>query len=169
MSDNIVNNSSDNSLTNNLTDVDEKSFTRRGFVKIAVGGVAIAYAAAIGYPIYRYLNSPVEKSIAEAAVKDVSLPNADKLPKGSALIFKFGVRPALLIHHADDTWIALSAVCTHMGCTVAYNQAAARIECHCHGGVYDGKTGENIAGPPPRPLTKFDITLNEGSVTVRRH
>ena len=147
---------------------EDEGFTRRGFVKIAIGGVGVAYASAIGYPIYRYLNSPVEKSVEMAAVKEVTLPNADKLPKNSALMFKFGVRPSLLIHHADDTWIALSATCTHMGCTVAYNPATAKIECHCHGGVYDPRTGENIAGPPPRPLTKYLLTVAEGNVTVKR-
>ncbi len=149
-------------------DEEAREFSRRGFLKIAVGGAGVAYAGAIGYPIYRYLSTPVEKSAELAAVKEVVLPNADKLLKGSALMFKFGVRPSLLIHHADDSWIALSAVCTHMGCTVAFNPATAQIECHCHGGKYDAKTGENISGPPPKPLKKFDITVGQGSVTVRR-
>jgi cytochrome b6-f complex iron-sulfur subunit len=149
-------------------DPEDEGFTRRGFVKVAVSGVGLAYAAAIGYPIYRYLNSPVEKSLEMAAVKEVSLPNADKLPKGAALMFKFGVRPSLLIHHADGSWTALTAVCTHMGCTVAYNPATARIECHCHGGVYDPKTGDNISGPPPRPLMKYNVIVAAGSVTVKR-
>ena len=149
-------------------DTEEDGFSRRGFVLMAVGGMGLAYAAAIGYPIYRYLNSPVEKSVEMATVKEVALPDADKLPKGSVLMFKFGVRPTLLIHHADDSWVALTAVCTHMGCTVAYNPATTHIECHCHGGVYDSKTGDNISGPPPRPLTKYNTVVAAGSVTVKR-
>lgn len=147
---------------------EDEGITRRGFVKVAVGGVGLAYAAAIGYPIYRYLDSPVEKAQALAAVKEISLPDADKLPKGSAMVFKFGVRPALLIHHADDTWVALDAVCTHMGCTVAYNAAEGKIACACHGGRYDAKTGENISGPPPKPLTKHEVVVAVGSVTIKR-
>lgn len=147
---------------------EEEGFTRRGFVRVAVGGAGLIYAGAIGYPIFRYLNSPVEKSMEMAAVKEVSLPNADKLPKGSALIFKFGVRPAMLIHHTDGAWVALTAVCTHMGCTVAYDAGKDRIVCHCHGGQYDARTGENIAGPPPRPLTRFVAVVAPGNVTVRR-
>jgi len=149
-------------------DSEEDSFSRRGFVLMAMGGMGLAYAAAIGYPIYRYLNSPVEKSVEMAMVKEVALPDADKLPKGAVLMFKFGAKPSLLIHHADDSWVALSAVCTHMGCTVAYNPATTQIECHCHGGVYDAKTGDNISGPPPRPLTKYITTIAAGSVTVKR-
>lgn len=141
---------------------------RRTFLKVAVAGAGLAYAGAIGYPVYRYLNSTVEKSKIEAAVSEVGLKDADKLPKGSAMVFKFGVRPALLIHHNDDSWVAMTAVCTHMGCTVAYHPDQDRIACACHGGVYDAKTGENISGPPPRPLTRFDVVVAAGSVTVKR-
>lgn len=156
-------------IESNIGDeTEEEGFTRKGFVKIALAGVGLAYAAAIGYPLYRYLNSPVEKFAAMAAVKEVTLPDADKLPKGSVLVFKFGVRPALLIHHADNTWVALSAVCTHMGCTVAFDPAKTQIVCNCHGGVYDAKTGENISGPPPRPLTKYELKVASDSVTVKR-
>lgn len=150
------------------TDQEDQGFTRRGFVKVAFGGVGLAYAAAIGYPIYRYLNSPVEASIQMASVKEVNLPDADKLPKGSALMFKFGVRPAMLIHHADDTWVGLDAVCTHMGCTVAYDPAKDMVHCACHGGTYDAHTGENISGPPPRPLTKYDVAVSQGAVLITR-
>lgn len=142
--------------------------SRRNFVKIAIGGVGLAYAGAIGYPIYRYLNSPVENAVAAAAVKEVTLKDADKLPKGTAMVFKFGVRPALLIHHEDDTWVSMSAVCTHMGCTVAYDPAKTSIVCACHGGVYDAKTGNNVGGPPPRPLEMYKVTHGEGSITVSR-
>lgn len=146
----------------------EDEMSRRGFAKVAVVGVTLAYAGAIGYPIFRYLNSPVEKSQAMASVKDVTLDKADELAMGTALMFKFGVRPAILIHHTDDTWVALDAVCTHMGCTVKYDAGEGRIVCACHGGRYDAKNGSNISGPPPRPLTKYVVAVNKGSVTVSR-
>jgi cytochrome b6-f complex iron-sulfur subunit len=147
---------------------DTHGFTRAGFLKVAVGGMCAAYAGAVGYPLYRYLNSPVEKSQAASAVKEVTLKDADKLPKGSALMFKFGVSPALLIHQDDDTWTALSAVCTHLGCTVKFKEELKKIVCECHGGEYDAKTGKNIAGPPPKPLTSFVAKVSPGSVVVSR-
>lgn len=156
------------STVSNPIPEEDDLLSRRGIVKVAIAGVGLAYAAAVGYPVYRYLNSPVEKSAELAKVKEVTLPEADKLPIGTAMVFKFGVRPALLIHHQDDSWVALDAVCTHMGCTVAFDPAKTKIVCACHGGVYDPKTGEAIEGPPPRPLTKFDVTVAAGSVTVRR-
>jgi len=150
-----------------VTEEDEM-LSRRGIVKVAIAGVGLAYAAAVGYPVYRYLNTSVEKSAEMAAVKEVTLKDADKLPKGTAMVFRFGVRPALLIHHSDDSWAALDAVCTHMGCTVAFDPTKTKIVCACHGGVYDSKTGEALEGPPPRGLTKYDMVMAAGSITVKR-
>ncbi len=157
-------------LTNQKADEveQEEGVSRRAFVKVAVGGVCLAYAGAIGYPVYRYLNSPVEKAQILAAVKDVTLDKANELPKGSAMMFKFGPYPALLIHHDDDQWVALNAVCTHLGCTVQYKKETGKIQCACHGGVYDAHTGENIGGPPPKPLTKYVVKVQKGSVLVSR-
>lgn len=151
-----------------LPETDEPDVSRRGFVKIAVGGMCLAYAGAVGYPIYRYLDSPVEKAEILAAIKDVSLDGAQKLPKGSAMMFKFGPYPSMLIHHENDEWVAFNAVCTHLGCTVQYHAELKKITCACHGGQYDPHTGQNIAGPPPKPLMKFAVKVNPTSVMVSR-
>jgi len=147
---------------------DEGALDRRDFLKVAIGALGAVYAGAVGYPVYRYLSSPVEEGAAAAAVKSVTLDNAATLPRNAALMFKFGPFPAMLIHHDDDTWTALKAVCTHLGCTPAYKPEARQIQCPCHGGVYDPRTGANIAGPPPKPLTQFQVSIDHGKVTVSR-
>ncbi|MEN9355569.1 MAG: hypothetical protein RL318_2894, partial [Fibrobacterota bacterium] len=57
---------------------------------------------------------------------------------------------------------------THLGCTAGYEAETKRIFCPCHAGVYDPKTGANIAGPPPKPLTKFNVAMKDGKVVVTR-
>jgi len=141
--------------------------TRRAFL-IAGTAAGLAYTAAMAYPIYRYLASPEEMASGASAVKEVSLKDAQKLPKGSVLMFKFGTSPAMLIHHADGTWASLSAVCTHLGCTVQYEPQMDRIHCACHGGVYNPYTGANVSGPPAKPLKKFNVAVGENSVEVSR-
>ncbi|HTI98338.1 MAG TPA: Rieske (2Fe-2S) protein [Dongiaceae bacterium] len=142
--------------------------SRRSFVRVALGGAGLCYAAAIGYPVYRYLASPVEKSAAEAAVTEVTLKDAQKIPTGSVLMFKFGSKPTMLIHHPDGTWIALTAVCTHLGCTVQYQPENNIIHCACHGGTYDPNTGANISGPPPKPLLRYNVAVTDTGVVVSR-
>ena len=147
---------------------DDSGITRRGFVKVAVGGMACVYAAAIGYPVYRYLASPVEESIAEAAIKEVDIKLTDVPPLGQSTMFMFGPHPAMLTHFADGTLVALTAVCTHLGCTLHYSPPAPRIVCPCHGGQYDPHTGQNLAGPPPAPLLKYVVTQGKDKVTISR-
>jgi len=146
----------------------EGLFGRRAFVRVALGGVGLCYAAALGYPVYRYLASPVEKAAAMAAITEVTLKDAAKLPAGSALMFKFGPRPSLLIHHKDGKWVALDAVCTHLGCTVHYEPENNRIHCACHGGVYDSESGRNVSGPPPRPLKQYKVAVTDAGVRISR-
>jgi len=147
---------------------DQDLLSRRFFVRVALSGVGLCYAAAIGYPVYRYLKSPVERAAAAAAVTEVTLNEAQKLPAGSVLMFKFGSKPAMLIHHADGSWVAFDAVCTHLGCTVQYQPDQERIHCACHGGVYDPRTGKNVSGPPPRPLKRYEVKPTPAGMVVSR-
>jgi cytochrome b6-f complex iron-sulfur subunit len=154
-------------LPANIVEEPGEKNTRRAF--LAAAGVAgLAYTALMAYPIYRYLDSPSEMALSAAAVTEVTLKDAQKLPAGSVLMFKFGPSPAMLIHHLDDKWVAMTAVCTHLGCTVQYEPQADRIHCACHGGVYNPYTGANVSGPPPRPLKLFKVAVNEAGVVVSR-
>jgi cytochrome b6-f complex iron-sulfur subunit len=141
--------------------------TRRGFL-VAAGAAGLCYVGALGYPVYRYLASPMEMASSAAAITEVTLKDAQKLGPGSVLMFKFGTAPAMLIHHLDGSWVALTAVCTHLGCTVQYEPQMNRIHCACHGGVYDPRTGANVSGPPPKPLKLFKVAVNDTGVLVSR-
>ena len=62
----------------------------------------------------------------------------------------------------------MTAVCTHLGCTVQYEAQADRIHCACHGGVYNAYTGANVSGPPPKPLKLFKVAVGTDGVQVSR-
>ncbi len=145
----------------------ESTPTRRAFMGVAAAA-GLCYIGAMAYPIYRYLASPAEMAANQTAVSEVTLKDAHKLPAASALMFKFGSSPAMLIHGADGSWVAFSAVCTHLGCTVQFEPQMNRIHCACHGGVYDPHTGKNVSGPPPQPLKAFKVNVAVDSVTVSR-
>lgn len=147
---------------------EETGLSRRSFVRAGVGLVGACYATAVGYPIYAYLATPAERAAQASAVTAATLDGADKLPAGSAMMFRLGAKPAMLIHHADGSWTALDAVCTHLGCTVQYQPDRQKIHCACHGGEYDPKTGANVAGPPPKPLTAYNVEVQDGRVVVSR-
>jgi cytochrome b6-f complex iron-sulfur subunit len=52
---------------------------------------------------------------------------------------------------------ALSAVCTHLGCTPNWVDEKRRFLCPCHGSVFNEK-GVVISGPAPKPLPWYQIT-----------
>ncbi|MGZ4448225.1 MAG: Rieske (2Fe-2S) protein [Nocardioides sp.] len=90
-----------------------------------------------------------------AAVKDV--------PVGGAVSAKGpGGAPVIVAQPTRGTIVAFSAICTHMGCTVA--PAGKILQCPCHGSTYDLATGDNTGGPAPSPLTKIPVTVSGGEV-----
>jgi cytochrome b6-f complex iron-sulfur subunit len=58
-----------------------------------------------------------------------------------------------------------SAICSHLGCLVSYHKEKQEFVCPCHGGKYD-LTGRNIFGPPPAPLTRFPLKIQDGMLFV---
>lgn len=56
-----------------------------------------------------------------------------------------------------NSYMALSAVCTHLGCTVRNNPTGSGFSCPCHGSVYL-PDGTNTAGPAPRPLDAYEVS-----------
>lgn len=147
---------------------ESEEMSRRSFLWLGASTIGAVYVGAIGYPVYKYLATPAERSAQTAAVTSTTLDGADQLPKNSALMFKFGTKPAMLIRHEDGNFVALEAVCTHLGCTVKYEPENKRIFCACHGGVYDAKTGMNVSGPPPKPLAQYKVEVQNGRIVVAK-
>ena len=61
--------------------------------------------------------------------------------------------------------IALSPVCSHLGCLVNWDARKGEFLCPCHGGRYD-MDGAVRAGPPPAPLTRLPIEVRGGKVYI---
>ena len=76
-------------LAENIVEEPGEKNTRRAFLA-AAGAAGLAYTAALAYPVYRYLASPEEMAMNATAVTEVTLKDAQKLPLGSVLMFKFG-------------------------------------------------------------------------------
>jgi len=73
---------------------------------------------------------------------------------------------AWLRREAAEKFTAFSVHCTHLGCPVRWIPGANLFMCPCHGGVYY-RDGTVAAGPPPRPLFRYDVRLVRGRVQIR--
>jgi Rieske Fe-S protein len=137
---------------------------RRHFVNILLGTGLLASAASFLYPVLRYLVPPKLPDMGDDAVLAAHI---SELKPNTATTFRFGARPGLLVETAAGEYRAMSATCTHLGCTVQYRPDLREIWCPCHNGIYD-LNGRNISGPPPRPLEAFEVQIRGGDIFVRR-
>jgi len=115
--------------------------------------MGVAVAGFVAYPVFRYLVPPRKP---EAATRRVIAAKKDELAPGSYKVFPFGSQPGILIRTDDGNYKAFTAVCTHLGCTVQYEESHKDIWCACHDGHYD-LNGRNVSGPPPRPLEEYVV------------
>lgn len=129
-----------------------------------LGGGFLASLASFVYPVVRYLVPP---QVANLGGDEVVAGKTGELKPNGSKIFRFGTRPALLIVTSDGEYHALSAVCTHLGCTVQYRPDLHEIWCACHNGMYD-LNGRNVSGPPPRPLEQFQVHVRGEEIVVSR-
>ncbi len=66
----------------------------------------------------------------------------------------------ILIRAGEGDFRAFAATCTHLDCIVEFRKGDRKIWCNCHNGQYD-LNGRNVAGPPPRPLSPFEVHVVE--------
>jgi len=91
---------------------------------------------------------------------------------GDPADFAFGA-PAFLedekiyvFRDRDKGFAVASAVCTHLGCTVAHCQSDQRFHCPCHGSVF-AADGSVVHGPAPKALQWFEVTqARDGQLLV---
>jgi nitrite reductase/ring-hydroxylating ferredoxin subunit len=85
------------------------------------------------------------------------------VPVGSAVAAKDADgRPIVVAQPSAGKVVAFSAICTHMGCTVA--PAGKQLNCPCHGSQYDAFTGAVLRGPAPKPLPAVPVHVANGEV-----
>jgi len=133
---------------------------RRDFLGMAISGTAAALGVMAVYPVAKFL-TPRD----DAGPRSGTLGKVDLFLRGTAKTVMVGERPALVIRLDDGSFRAFSALCTHLQCVVAYAPERKQIECPCHRGVYSLE-GQNVAGPPPRPLDAFTVDVVNGIVMV---
>ena len=139
--------------------------TRRGFVNWLLSTSAGAFVLSVVYPVSRYLVPPPAGESTAASVTIALKP--DEVKPNTGQIFKFGSKPAILVRTAAGELRAFSAVCTHLNCTVQYRPDLAEIWCACHNGHFDLK-GQNVSGPPPRPLDAYVINVRGSQIVVSK-
>ncbi len=70
------------------------------------------------------------------------------------------------IYKNEGKLVALSNICTHLGCVPTWLPAERKYKCPCHGSGYYAN-GINFEGPAPRPLERYKVSLDaQGRIIV---
>lgn len=112
---------------------------------------------------------PTREVQAEGGEVTIRLADAPELaqPGGAVTLKVAGVKkPILLLHAADGSYRAILLKCTHMGCTVGYDEAQHALACPCHGSRFD-EAGVVTKGPAKAPLTSYPVTAEGEALKFR--
>ena len=100
-----------------------------------------------------------------------SVEEAQAMPVGTITYFS---EQRFYLSRVESGFLAIYRKCTHVGCVVPWvpdgtseDDLAAKgvFNCPCHGGIFD-RYGVVHAGPPPRPLDIFPISIERGELVV---
>ena len=71
----------------------------------------------------------------------------------------------IIIVNENGSYIALSSICTHQGCTVMYSRSGDEFVCPCHGSIFSA-SGSVLQGPAGVPLKKYTVQVNGNQLTI---
>jgi Rieske Fe-S protein len=135
---------------------EEAQVTRREFCNFLGLTSAALFVGAAGF---------AGKAAIDARQTPTFLPHkvegAQGLAPGSSLNFHYPSHndSAILVRTLDGELHAFGQKCTHLACPVYFERAHQRLECPCHDGAFDAKTGTVLYGPPPRSLDSIKLEV----------
>jgi len=154
---------------------DDATLTRRRFLSRLSIGLSGLAAAVVALPGLGFVLAPLVRKVPQiwrtvghvddfAVGQTVNVTFRDPSPLPWAGVT--AQTAAWLRRDAADRFVAFSVNCTHLGCPVRWLPQAELFMCPCHGGVYydDGRVA---AGPPPHPLTRYEVRVRDNQVQVR--
>jgi menaquinol-cytochrome c reductase iron-sulfur subunit len=149
---------------------------RRDFMKAAIAGIGGVISAAIGLPAIAYIVGPALKQGIDTWIR---LGSVSKVELNNPTLFKTTIETqtgwinsqeefsAYILTENGQDFIAMSNICTHLGCRVRWIPDQEGFYCPCHNGVF-AKDGSVVSGPPPRPLDRFESKVEDGILFVKR-
>ena len=142
---------------------EEAQVTRREFCNFLVLTSTAFFLGAAGFSAKAAIDAR-----GPATFSPMPIDGAAELQPGSALNFHYPNEneTAILVRAKDGSYAAFGQKCTHRSCPVHYSKQHDRLECPCHEGGFDSKTGEVLYGPPPRPLDKIEIETRDGQLVA---
>ena len=152
---------------------EENPVSRRSFLTGATGAIGALIGAALGVPAVAYVVGPaLQESQAQNWIRVGSI---SKVELGAPTLFKAKItnQTGWIVNEEEISiyiytengadFIALSNICTHLGCRVRWIDDQNQFFCPCHNAVFS-KEGDVLAGPPPRPLDRYELKIEDDQI-----
>lgn len=134
--------------------------TRRLFLNFSITTLLMGLCGWFLYPVIKFLIPPAPATIDPNIL---SIPIA-QVPCGKSIITKYRGHPIIVINRQGNIH-ALSAVCSHLGCIVKWDQLKDELFCPCHMAKYD-LNGNVKSGPAPKPLFTLKTNIVNDQIIV---
>lgn len=150
--------------------------SRRDFMKTATGAIAGIITATLAIPAVAYIVGPALRR--NEAEEWIALGAASKVEIGTPTLFKARIeRQTGWIQNVSEVsvyvltedgreYVAMSNTCTHLGCRVRWIGDQNQFFCPCHNATFD-KEGQVVSGPPPRPLDRYEVNVEDEQLYIR--
>jgi len=107
--------------------------------------------------------SPSKRNVSSGSQNIIAAGNVGDFKLNSVFPFRSG--KFYLVRLSDGGFLAVSLKCSHLGCSVLWNEEKKEFICPCHASSFD-LVGKVINPPAPRPLDTFPVIIEEGIVKV---
>lgn len=148
---------------------------RRNFLAIAIGAIGAVIGVVIAIPAVAYVVGPALKR--KTSENWVRLGPTSKVELGTPTLFKTSIErqtgwilteeelSIYILTEDGRDYIALSNICTHLGCRVRWITDQGQYFCPCHNAAFD-KIGLVVSGPPPRPLDRYETKVEDDQLYI---
>ncbi len=153
----------------------EKRFSRRKFMGIGTAAIGALISAGMSIPAIAYIIGPaLQKTEGE---EWIYLGSTSKVELGVPTLFKTTIErkagwiiderelSVYVLTKDGREYIALSNICTHLGCRVRWIDNEHQFFCPCHNATF-ADDGRVVSGPPPRPLDRYEIKVEGDQLYV---
>lgn len=152
-----------------------RQLNRRGFLQIATLSIGGLISLMMGIPAIAFVLGP-------ALLRDkdqdwTRLGSVKKVEPGTPTLFRVNItrntswlveEEKIAVYVLTDNgrdFIAMSNICTHLGCRVRWIAEKEIFLSPCHNGVFD-REGKVISGPPPRPLDRYEVKIENNQLLI---
>jgi menaquinol-cytochrome c reductase iron-sulfur subunit len=163
-----------------LTEVSETrdpdaEVNRRTFLSSVTVAIGAIISAGLGIPAVAYIVGPA----LQRAQEDEWIPigSTSKVELGTPTLFRAKVErqtgwitdedelSVYLLTEDGRDYVAMSNICTHLGCRVRWIDDQGQFFCPCHNAIFS-KDGSVVEGPPPRALDRFEVKVEENTIYI---